>query len=433
MRNYLFIAAILVSSPLFAQDLNKPDTISPEAAAELKLAGTRPPVLVYYANETPATDNLKRLAGWLDKSDDPAAKKLGDRLLSDTKTFVATVDAEVEAIRAAAVADAKPFAVAVFTNALAVKGEFLYLPAGAEGGKYRTGKLALPRFASPVLAANPLATPQGLAAALVAVRGVFPADKHTYLLVTKSHGNGTEVLTPMLTRHYEPADQAKVLATVTADLKRRANARAAWAKVIAALDKDQTLDKDQLLDKDNGLNPFLGNNKDETPTLLADKEMGLAAPESSAVSVVEDTGAASLPLTATDGLLLDLVGPKLIADAVAVAKGTPRAVGREYAGVPKAVYLSVIRAAGEELGMKFPVVFAESCKSEVPKAMLAWLREKPNVGLLYTSDMDGLKYTTIDYAKLFAAGKGTPAERLNAALIAKYEADKAAREKSGKK
>ena len=84
--------------------------------------------------------------------------------------------------------------------------------------------------------------------------------------------------------------------------------------------------------------------------------------------------------------------------------------------------------------MRFPIVFLESCKSEVPEAMAAWMREKPNVGRLYASDMEGLTYRSIDYPKLFEARPGeTAGQKLNAALQAKYEADKKAKETAAPK
>lgn len=101
-------------------------------------------------------------------------------------------------------------------------------------------------------------------------------------------------------------------------------------------------------------------------------------------------------------------------------------------GVSKMVYVATLRKVGAETGMQFPVLFIESCKSQLDGVMLDSLRTREaNIGRLYTSDLKGLEYKTLDYAALFerAAETDTFAEAVHQILFEKYEEQKAKREK----
>lgn len=69
-------------------------------------------------------------------------------------------------------------------------------------------------------------------------------------------------------------------------------------------------------------------------------------------------------------------------------------------GVGKSEYFSVIDAAGDELGMRFSLVFIEACRGIFEPGEEQ--RLPTNVQLLYTSGDRSLKYTTLDYPMLFA-------------------------------
>jgi hypothetical protein len=396
-----------------------PDPTRPRAvtapkivAADLKPDAPKQQVLIYYANETRG-DGQKLLAGWLRGSNDARLKKLGTRLTDDQKTFAATVKAEVEALGDVAGRGEKPFALIVFTNALAAEGKFLYRT--ADGDKFETGTIKLPKFVSPVLAAQPLSSPHTFAAALLAANKQFPADKHSYLLVSKSHGTGDVLVTPMVRRPMLAADKERVLAGLALDLDLRDYMRKHQMTLDELKRQFPTLgnNKDEV--------PTLGNNKDETPTL--GKEQTLSAD-----TIFTDTTAdlkAHEPLDPVALAALDFSGPEFLREAALVGRYVAPPPVRDHVGIAKPIFLSILREAGAKHGMSFPVVFLESCKSDISAALVDWLKEQPNVGRVYASDINGIAYASLDYAKLFAA-KGTAGERLNAALHAKYEADKKA-------
>ena len=64
-----------------------------------------------------------------------------------------------------------------------------------------------------------------------------------------------------------------------------------------------------------------------------------------------------------------------------------------------------MRAIGDsgKDGLRFSTVFLESCKSELPQNILRQFRDKhQNVGRVFTSNISGLQYRTIDYSRLFS-------------------------------
>jgi hypothetical protein len=68
-------------------------------------------------------------------------------------------------------------------------------------------------------------------------------------------------------------------------------------------------------------------------------------------------------------------------------------------GITKEQFVTILSKAGQE-HMYFPVVFLESCKSQLPSVQMASLKSSQPVGIVFASDASGLGYQTIDYDSL---------------------------------
>ncbi|QDU94495.1 aryl-sulfate sulfotransferase [Lignipirellula cremea] len=107
-------------------------------------------------------------------------------------------------------------------------------------------------------------------------------------------------------------------------------------------------------------------------------------------------------------------------------------VGGGRLGVTKSQYIETLRKVGDEMGMQFPLLFIESCKSQLDGVVLDGLRTPGvNIGRLYTSDLNGLEYQTLDYAEVFgrAADTDTFGDAMHETLFSKYKEQKENREK----
>ena len=123
---------LLSQGTAFAQKGQDDFAIPEEILQDVVLDGSKTQVIIYYANETRPTANLNQLAEWFAGSDNARIRKIGERLKQDAKDFPDVIASEAEAIRAATASKTKPFAVAIFNNALARDGKFLYLSAGTK-------------------------------------------------------------------------------------------------------------------------------------------------------------------------------------------------------------------------------------------------------------------------------------------------------------
>ncbi|QDU94496.1 hypothetical protein [Lignipirellula cremea] len=86
-----------------------------------------------------------------------------------------------------------------------------------------------------------------------------------------------------------------------------------------------------------------------------------------------------------------------------------------YRGVTKPQFVGVLLKAGKS-GQEFPLLFAESCRSQFGFDVATLNQAQVNnVGCVWTSDLHGLRYTTIDYTDVFAnVAKG---QRLSQAMM----------------
>jgi hypothetical protein len=83
-------------------------------------------------------------------------------------------------------------------------------------------------------------------------------------------------------------------------------------------------------------------------------------------------------------------------------------------GTTKKEYAAILKRVGMQTGMQFPVVFLESCKSELTTETVKTLSK--NVGHVHTSDEDGLKYQTLDYSKVLSGSNGNLANAIHTVL-----------------
>ncbi len=154
-------------------------------------------VLIYYANETQRdaidSPNYRRLLAALGASGSAKAKRIIDNLRIDAEVFPTIVENETAAILRRAIA--LGFHARVFTNALAIRGQYLRFDPGVDHWQFATLP-PLPPSSDSVLIGAPLSRPEGLRAALAQVGADAALPRGDLVLVTKSHGDDEMALLP---------------------------------------------------------------------------------------------------------------------------------------------------------------------------------------------------------------------------------------------
>lgn len=333
-------------------------------------------VLIYYANDTyapheeePAQKNRDTLlrkirasaASNLPKEKKDRLEKTAARISDDWVTFRRTVIEESDFLKTNVCRENNRLGMglAIFRNSdndVYRRDEYLrdlkWSWCSPDGSSDPNARFQIPSFRDDFrYQSQPLSHKSVFKKALEEVFKVFPPGLYRYILITKSHGSSEMALTPHLTADVSAIPEAEIWSAI-----------ADRAGGVAGLgnNKDET--------------PTLGNNKDETPTL-------------NEVNIV--LGSAPPPAGRT------LPQP---------------------AGVTKRDYIQILYDFGGQnprQGMFFPLVFMESCKSDLKLSrdedLASVLREHEgnykgfrmeNVGLLFTSDMNGLGYRTINYEDL---------------------------------
>jgi hypothetical protein len=227
---------------------------------------------------------------------------------------------------------------------------------------------------------SPLAHLDMLRASLDLVGELFPADKHEYSLVIKSHGNEELTITPKV------AFESHL---VTSQFLARYFATRPETRSVAQLDKagldKNGLDKDGLdkqgLDKD-------GLDKDGLDKDGLDKD-GL------------DKDGLDKDGLDKDGLDKDGLDKDGLAAGDPINERDIRA-----AGISKEQMLRAIMDPSRK--MFFNVLFLESCNSDLG-ALMQDLADTPtpNIGYLFTSDDSGLSYNTVDYLRAKKSASGS--------------------------
>lgn len=323
-----------------SRDLNPGVVIGSDLAA----ADSQRQVLIYYVNE-PHAGIYRKLQGWTAETDDAEIRKAGERLADDLAQFPAAVQKDLEAIRASAPAHV---GIAIFTNELVREGKCQIKQIG--DSEYRTVDFDRPAAEAADKKYHPVSDPAVMAAALAFVAGQFDPGEHNFALVTKAHG-APQLAISTLFGHVMGAESSDQLMEMIAEFRRAIAQHAA---------EDAKSDTEVAL-----------NNENQGATVgLLDKDDVLDGEQ---------------------GGRLDPMGENTLAGKALLS------------GMTKDVYFDTLAAANERHGMQFSLVFLEACKSQLDEQQTARLTaSQPNefIGVLYASDMTGLRYNTIDYSQM---------------------------------
>lgn len=342
-------------------------------------------VLIYYANETAPDEaesrNYAQLLEWLESSDSDRIKKLAAGIEKELEDFHAVVDAEIDSISThlAKMPADRALSAAILTNRLGRHSAFRIWRAGAQ--QPEEGQLEVPKFDELAYNSNPLSHPQVFNNALTAIAAEFDPAQHQFILITKSHGGREIALSPRISLDVSQTTRGKLLAELEKAHEKgpsdasQAPARSAETGHIAERSKIG----DPILDPVKFGDPILG------------KAGNTLSPEETST--------------------------------LASAARTPAL------GTTKQEYLATL-VQRSEAGMQFPLLFIESCKSELDELQVQDLKaNRAGIGRLFTSDIEGLEYATIDYGDVFRrVDEGSSLiEAVNQTLLAKHEQQKAAR------
>ncbi|MFO0888179.1 MAG: hypothetical protein U0790_03420 [Isosphaeraceae bacterium] len=299
-------------------------------------------VIVYYANETSlGLRRLRRVERRIERLRDcgeDAARAAADRVSADIETFPRTTYQQVVELQRV-VRDhgiEAGLAGAVFLdNETARCGWFEAQAAGYPPRKEPYRNLSA---CHRLLEDSPLSSPSALEAAFDVVSGLYSPADHEFLLVTRSHGTDVMAITPALPE-------------ATLDL------------AIASYPETK-----------RSLEPSVEANPQDA------SDFGAAG-----------LGMFDLGAGAGLGVFYGIGGKGLLL-------GTPELAEKEGVGITKQDYLDILEDSGIRLGMRFGLVFMDSCGSEIPRELA---REVPeNLAVLYGSTRDGLGYEVPDYALL---------------------------------
>lgn len=366
-------------------DLNKRVVVDPNVAES---AG-KTDVLVYLANE-PNVQAFDDIAQWLRQGEESEFQRAAEALEKDLEKFPAIVQSEIEAIMANALPD---IGVALFTNRMTTESTFLYkLP----------GKLqVLPRvmnFPSTLdlqSVAHPHTESDYLAAVFDNLITVFPPEDHQYVLVAKSHGS-----------------EEFVFATVMGQLLGAESPEALFRVVDDYLAK-HGLSRDDLNDALADKGPDLLQTTNENSELSNEALGNSMAGDTLGNSMAGDTlGNSMAGDTLGNSMAGDTLGNNMAGDTLGGKIMTT--------GLAKQDFLNVLLANQRLQAVELPVLFLESCHSELEKDLLTQLSGDhvgAKVGSLYTSDKTGLRYTTIDYEALFSHIADQPTDRLSSGFV----------------
>jgi|GEM_PF-3595325 len=388
------IAAIIVAGAMVVgckarrttsatRDLNAGQGMSQTSIEDDPKIKARIPVLIYYANDThysvhedKSYDNMIKLVQAIDSAqtdknisaEDKAYLSLvSKRLTDDWTSFMRAVDAESMELQSYACRKNARYkmGLAIFRNSSMASirydeyqtdrdvNWYYCKPDGRDGIEGPTAKIWNIRWFDDFrYDSQPLSHPRVFEGALKQVREVFPAEKYKYILVTKSHGSSEMSITPNL--------------------------------VIDA----------------SGLQAA-----DINKTLLAHKTA-----RNSAGAELEDFKTLMPTLASFNGVNAALA---------TIAQTNDGRFSAEQIGVNKRRYLEVLNQEGggdPTSGMYFPLVFMESCNSQLQSSSDDWIQETINVGRnkvsyaglnlrnigkMFTSDAKGLAYRTLRYGEMF--------------------------------
>jgi len=150
--------------------------------------------------------NADILLEWLsDLKSNPIAEKISHQINTDQVDFPKAVAEELNEIENGFLAG-KEFEIVIFTNQLAQQKKYKR----SLNKKIEEETLEVPKQEHFITEAQPLNTPEMLEQALSIVEKVYPPKTHTYILITKSHGSKTKVITPRLTADHRNIERDKI-------------------------------------------------------------------------------------------------------------------------------------------------------------------------------------------------------------------------------
>jgi hypothetical protein len=175
--------------------------------------GRRTQALIYYGNETSQqaaqSANYATLLSILRNSTSATAATLARNILSDATESSAVVRRDADALLAAA--RRLKFDLVVFTNDLALKGQFWSYRSATDALETRTLP-PIPQAASNVLATSPLSRPEVLRMAVLETGSLYPADSVDAVLIVNSHGSDEMLLMPRVSADLSAAGSAEAFA-----------------------------------------------------------------------------------------------------------------------------------------------------------------------------------------------------------------------------
>lgn len=149
----------------------------------------------------------------LRRQDGPLAQRAAASILRDAQRFPALAQRDREDLLAAA--SRQRFDLAVFTNEMALKRQYLFYAGAAD--KHEISEFPIePSSDNVILAASPLARPTVLSAALAAIARRYPPNSLDIVLIANSHGSDEMALIPRVNADLSRPDAQREMEQVLA-------------------------------------------------------------------------------------------------------------------------------------------------------------------------------------------------------------------------
>lgn len=164
-------------------------------------AESLPEVVIYVANETAPVGeeraNYDTIIGWLNSEESPETERIVASLNLDREQFAKAVDLEVSDLSLVIPKQPSSGGLVVATNRLLRGGQCLLWKPGQDD--VQSTRLSVDTgHENFILQANLLARADVLANVLAYAAQRFDPKRHRFVLIIKSHGSGSKVITPRL-------------------------------------------------------------------------------------------------------------------------------------------------------------------------------------------------------------------------------------------
>lgn len=183
-------------------------------AAGVAQAETPGEVIIYLANETAPVGeeaaNYDTIIAWLNSQPSAKTEKIVRSLALDREQFAAVVDVETSQFEVEVPKQPRVAGLLIATNGLVRGGQCLLWKPGEPHVRATDIPLASDHEHF-ILAANPLSRAEVLAELLSLAADHFPPGAHRFVLILKSHGSGTKVITPRLSVRADETNRDELL------------------------------------------------------------------------------------------------------------------------------------------------------------------------------------------------------------------------------